>query len=508
MNFKNFSEIIEFNGKEYPQKMFCIEYSTGRKVTYSKFDSQVNQCCNFLEAHSLAKGDIISVCIKNSYAFIVIYFACLRLNAAVNPLPSSLSYQEIRKSLEFLSSKMIFIDDQHQDKDFSFISQTFFMSNKYNSFFDELSRHASRYTNSVDEENAACYYYTSGTISNPKCIMYSHKNMVSLIGSMTRSFHFCFGDIHLGILPLGHTAITNYTLLPVIYNASTLILCESLMKIRSDFWKIVSKNNVSYVEMVPTSLFMILNTPYERSDIEGNSTLKYIGCGSAPLAVDVQKKFQERFSIPVINLYGLSETGPTHYDDPFSEDWQPGSIGRPIDVCECINFRKDKTEADIDEIGEIAIKGENVFMGYYKNGEAYEKVMCNGYFLTGDLGYKDARGIFYFVGRKKDLIIKGGVNISSAEIEEVLYQINEIQIAAVIGVPDIIFGEEIVAFVKLKDGFLIEEGDIRSYCVKNLQVLKCPKGIYIVENVPLGPSGKILKRKLKENYKRGYYGKK
>ncbi len=508
MNFKSFPEIIEFNGKEYPQKIFCIEYSTGRKMTYSEFNSQVNQCCHFLEAHSLSKGDIVSICIRNSYVFIVIYFACLRLNAAVNPLPSSLSYQEIRKNLEFLSSKMILIDDQHQGKNFSFIDQVFFMSRKYDSFFDELSRYASQYEYSIDEENVACYYYTSGTISDPKCIMYSHKNMVSLIGSMTRSFHFCFEDIHLGFLPLGHTAIINYTMLPVIYNASTLILCESLMKIRPDFWKIVSKNNVSYVEMVPTSLFMILNTPYERSDIEGNNTLRYVGCGSAPLAVDVQKKFQKKFNIPVINLYGLSETGPTHYDDPFNEDWQPGSIGRPFDVCECVIFKEDKSEADIGEIGEIAIKGENVFVGYYKNEKAYKEMMYDGYFLTGDFGYKDAKGIFYFVDRKKSLIIKGGVNILPGEIEEVLYQMNEIQIAAVIGVPDIIFGQEIITFVKLKDGFLIEEEDIRSYCVKNLQALKCSKEIYIVEDIPLGPSGKILKRKLKENYNRGYYGKK
>jgi long-chain acyl-CoA synthetase len=330
--------------------------------------------------------------------------------------------------------------------------------------------------------------------------------MVSLIHSMTVSFRFKFDDIHIGFLPLGHTAITNYSLLPVIYNASTLILCENFMKIRAEFWKIVNRFKATYVEMVPTLLFMMLNTPYDQADIENNKTLKYVGCGSAPLSLDTQLDYKEKFGIPVINLYGLSEAGPTHFDDPFREGWEPGSIGIPIHNCECIILREDKSEADINEIGEIALKGDNVFIGYYNNEEAYREVMHNDYFLTGDLGYKKEDGQFYFVDRKKDLIIKGGVNIVPGEVEEVLYQLKDIEVAAVIGIPDAIYGEDVVAFVKPVKNVQISEDEIRSYCLQHFQEFKCPKRVIIIDKFPLGPSKKILKRELKQQYTEGHYG--
>ncbi|MDD5166217.1 MAG: MarR family EPS-associated transcriptional regulator [Candidatus Omnitrophica bacterium] len=508
INFGNFSEIIEFNARKYPQKLFCVDHSTDRSITYAEFNSYVNRCCNFLKDMSVGEGDIVSVCIKNGIAFMIIYFASMRLGASVNPLPASLSYQEIKKNMEFLPVKLLFAEDRFKGNDFTGKGSVFFMDYKHDCFFDAISKYPPSYKSIINEDSIACYYYTSGTTNNPKCIMYTHKNMVSLVRSMTKSFHFAFSDIHLGFLPLGHTAITNYQLLPAVYNASTLLLYENFMKLRADFWKIIRDNSVTYVEVVPSVLFMMLNTPYQDADIAGNTTLKYIGCGSAPLAVDIQKQAREKFGIPVANLYGLSETGPTHFDDPFRDGWRPGSVGKPIDACECRIFREDKTDADIGEVGEIAVKGDNVFRGYYKNDAAYQQVMHNGYFLTGDLGYKDKDGYFYFADRKKDLIIKGGVNIVPAEVEEVLYQLQEVQIAAVIGIEDVIYGEDVVAFVKLKDGFIIGEDKIKVFCAENLQGIKCPKEIYIIDDMPLGPSGKILKKELKKRYAENYYGRK
>jgi long-chain acyl-CoA synthetase len=496
----SFPEIIRYHGKMQPQKIFCFEYSSGRSFNYGEFDKYVSQCCYLLKDQGIKPGDIVSSCFRNSFALIVVYFACLRLNAVINPLPSSLASDEINRFLKNVSSKLLFIEDIYGPKKQFAAGRVFLIDDGQKNFFDALARYKSDYTNNIEPKNLACLYYTSGTTRDPKCVMYSHRNMVSLVQGMTESFRFSSADIHLGILPLGHTAITNYSLLPVVYNASTLVLCDSFMKIRPDFWKIINDHRVTYVETVPTVLVMMLNTPYEQFDIKSNRSLKYIGCGSAPLATEIQKKVQDKFSLPVINLYGLSETGPTHFDDPLAPNWQPGSIGKPIAGCECVILDEAKMETANEEIGEIAIKGEQVFIGYYNNDQATQQVMHHGYFLTGDLGYKSASGLNFFVDRKKDLIIKGGVNILPGEVEEVLFQLDGVRIAVVAGVPDPIYGEEVMAFIKLKAGRSLTEEIVKNYCRQLLQPLKCPKTVIFVEDIPMGPSGKILRKELKRRW--------
>ena len=507
MEHRTFSDIIRFNARTYPDKTFCIEYSSGEKINYNNFNAKINQCCHFLKEKGINKNDIISVALENHLIMIIIYFAALRLNAAVNPLPSSLSPEEIKKNCTFLQPKILFLEDIQAYKAYKTSYTVFYLDETRDQFFDLLETYDKEYDQkSISWHDVACYYYTSGTTSNPKCIMYSHKNMISLIRSMTISFRHSFDDIHLGFLPLGHTAITNYQLLPVIFNAGTLVLCENFMKIRPQFWKIINQHKITYVQMVPTLLYMMLNTPYSEEDIAANKSLKYVGCGSAPLSLDIQQKFNRKFTIPVVNLYGLSESGPSHFDDPFVKNWQPGSIGKPIYDCSCKIFREDKTEAGVDEIGEIGLKGDNIFTGYYKNENAYHAVMHQNYFLTGDFGYIDTNGIFYFVDRKKDLIIKGGVNIFPGEIEEVLYHLNAIELTAVIGIPHPIYGEDIVAFIKFKPGLSMSEKEIDDYCRQNLQPFKCPQQIIITDTIPLGPSKKILKRELRKIYLEDFHG--
>lgn len=504
MKFNNFSEILTYNAKEYPDKIFIHEYSTKKTVKYRELDSLVNRCCDFLiQKYQINEQEPISLCFENSIGFLILYLACIRLNAIVNPMPSSLSYQEIKKNVSFVKSKILFLSSYIKGEDFGFVQHVYFMEDGQDNFFKELSGFSERFEPgniSRNKNSVASYYYTSGTTSNPKCIMYTHRNMVCVIDSVVRTFLFNHEDRHLGILPLGHTAIINYSFLPMLYIGGTLVLCENFIKIRPDFWKIISMFEITYVEVVPTILITLLHTPYDSKDIKENRSLKYIACGSAPLPVDIQKEFQTKYGIPVANLYGLSETGPSHFDYPFRKNWKPGTIGIPLDINECIILREDKSMADVKEVGEIAIKGDNVFTGYLRNERAYQNVIYNGYFLTGDMGYKDDEGIFYFVDRKKDLIIKGGVNIFPGEIEEVIYELEGIRSVAVLGIPDPVFGEDVVAFVSLKERSAIGKEEILAHCSKNLQIFKCPKNIYIVENIPTGPSGKLLKRELREKY--------
>ncbi len=219
------------------------------------------------------------------------------------------------------------------------------------------------------------------------------------------------------------------------------------------------------------------------------SSLSFIGCGSSTLPLESQKEFMNHYNIGVGNLYGLSETGPTHIDDPREKKWQPGSIGIPIDVNEC----------KVSENGELLIKGDNVFIGYYKNQNLYEDVVVNGWFQTGDLGYID-NGRHYFTDRKKDLIIKGGINIVPMEIEEVIYKHSEILECVVVGREDSIHGEEVVA-VCVTNGSITEENlskEILEICRAELSSYKIPKQIYFWEELPKTASHKLLRKDVRK----------
>ena len=168
-----------------------------------------------------------------------------------------------------------------------------------------------------------------------------------------------------------------------------------------------------------------------------------------------------------------------------------------MSVNECKIFDKNFVELGSGEVGQIGLKGDNVFVGYYKNDKAYRESFFGDYFLTGDIGYRDDKGKYYFSDREKDLIIKSGVNILPGEVEEVIFKLPGVQSAAVVGVPDEYFGESIIAFVQKKD-YLLTEADVINILSENLQPLKIPSRVIFIDEMPVGPSGKILKRKLRE----------
>ncbi len=492
--FSSILDALDKNSKDKGSKLFCKDLSSGHEYTYQQFNILVNQCANYI-TKNFNETSIISSALKNSIEGLIIFFAAQKVGASINPMPHSLSISEIEKNLHFVQPDLLFIEGSDSPLICKKISQVN-IDREVDNFIETISLYGEKFDFMPSSEDTAALYYTSGTTSNPKCIEYTHGNQIALIDSICRDFSYSSNSVHFGILPIGHTAITNYQLLPVIFQGSTLFLAESYMDVRRNFWEIIYENNISNIQTVPTILEMIINTPTEFKDFR-NLSLKYIGCGSAPLAVELQNKFYNKFSLPVANLYGLSESGPSHFDDPLEADWRPGSIGKPIDVNDCKIFRDDMTEAHENESGQIGLKGNNIFKGYYKNQKATKECMFNNYFLTGDLGYRDSGGRFYFSDRTKDLIIKGGVNIYPGEIEEVIYELQGIRLVAVVGIEDKIYGEDIKAFIQKDDDSNINERDVMEHCRKSLQKMKMPTEIVFIEEMPKTASGKILKRNLR-----------
>ena len=245
---------------------------------------------------------------------------------------------------------------------------------------------------------------------------------------------------------------------------------------------------------------MLLNT-YPEGVPEGLKTdqLRFAMCGSAPVPAEVMKRFEETFHCPVIEGYGLSESTCRSTFNPPAERRRPGSCGLPIGN-EMKVVDDDENEVPAGELGEIVLRGENILKGYFKNPEATASAFRGGWFHTGDIGYRDKDGFFFIVDRKSDMIIRGGENIYPREIDEVLSQHPAVAAAATIGVPDPLYGEEVAAFIVLKDGKKVSEADLISHCQKDLADYKCPKTIRIVKEIPKGPTGKLLKRELAKQF--------
>jgi long-chain acyl-CoA synthetase len=499
---KNFSEIIDYHAGHHPDRVFIHDVRSGREYTFREFNRIVEKTANYLISLGVRAGDRVTIVIENSPEYCFFFFAVIRMGAVVNPMPFTSHREEILKNARMVEPRKIFVDSR-KERDFAGgnigKSIVFVPVGADRPFEKSIAGMVGQLAKGVElEENSpACLYYSSGTTADPKGVLYSHRNMIALTASLCRGFAFSAEkEVHLVMLPLGHTASTNYSLLPCAYLGGKIVMAESFWHIRNRIWKLIEEHRIDYMEVVPTVLYSILNIYRAKVDADVSS-LRFVGCGSAPLQRGVQEHFQERFGLKVANLYGLSETGPTHVDDPRAPGWKPGSIGVPLDVNDVRIVDDHDRETGPNQTGEIVVKGDNVFVGYYQNEALYRKIVVNGYFHTGDLGIMDEKGVFYFVDRKKDLIIKGGINIAPGEIDEILMLHPAVKEGVTIGVPDPMFGEEVKSFVVARDGMSITPEEIIAHCSKYLPMTKTPKFVDVVDDIPKTHSGKLLRNKLR-----------
>jgi long-chain acyl-CoA synthetase len=259
--------------------------------------------------------------------------------------------------------------------------------------------------------------------------------------------------------------------------------------------QIIQRDHVDVFEGVPTMYGAMLHvSDRDRYDV---SNLKVCASGGAAMPVELMRGFEEAFGCKVLEGYGLSETSPVASFNHPDRERKPGSIGTPIDGVEMKVVDEDGAEVAQGEVGEIVIRGHNVMKGYWQRPEATAEAIRDGWFHTGDMARIDDDGYFFIVDRKKDMIIRGGFNVYPREIEEVLYEHPAVREAAVIGVPHETHGEEVAAAVVLKDGAQATADELREYVKGNVAAYKYPRHVFFVDELPKGPTGKILKREIK-----------
>jgi acyl-coenzyme A synthetase/AMP-(fatty) acid ligase len=485
--FESLDTYLEYFSKESPDKTFVFELKRNLGLSYKKTNELVNSLCHFFQKRGFKQGDIITLYLDNNLELVLLLLASLRFGTVAFLYPSLFIPAELKKDLELIPSKAVFVSAERAEEFRTITRQRLIVvkTQSQNGLLDKIAGLNGRYDQQeIRPEDNALLYQSSGAACQPRGIYYTHGNLAALIPSVCRGFRFSETDIHLIGLPLAHSAALNYSLFPVLMSGGSVILADSFWNIRDSFWKVCGLYGVSYVEVVPTVLYMLYHLSFDGRDRSALKTIKYIGCGSAPLSESLQMEFEKNFGLPAANLYGLTETGPTHVDYPLSEEWRRGTIGRPLDVNRVTILDEDGKECNPGEKGEIAVKGENVFPGYAVWPELTRKCFKQDYFCTGDIGLKDREEYFYFCGIKKELIIRGGINIHPDEINEVILSHPQVKKCRTEGIPNDFFGEQIKTFIVLKTKGAISEKELKAYCSRFLSPIKIPDFVAFVKEIP------------------------
>jgi long-chain acyl-CoA synthetase len=346
----------------------------------------------------------------------------------------------------------------------------------------------------------AVLFYTSGTTGRPKGAVLTHANLVlnAFVNAYTAN-HIVPEDVMFGCLPLFHTFGQTVALNGTFLVGGTLILQPRFEPAAA--LALMEEHGVTAFLGVPTMYMALLAAARAGGPIPA---LRLCVSGGAPLPVKVLEEFNEVFSTRIQEGYGLSETSPTATVNQLEYGIEPGSIGHPIWGVEVEIADPDVDDAivlkDVGEVGEIVIRGHNVFAGYHDRPEATEAVIVDGWFRSGDLGTKDERGFLRIVDRKKDLILRGGYNVYPREVEEVLVRHPAVDQVAVVGVPHETHGEEVLAVVVLREGATEDGDELLAWAGERVARHKRPRLVRFVDELPLGPSRKVLKRELRDRF--------
>src|SRR3990172_4096130 len=361
------------------------------------------------------------------------------------------------------------------------------------SYEEEISRESDRFEPVPrSETDLAVILYTSGTTGPPKGVALSHGNLESNARASASLYELDRDRWGVGVLPLSHS----YGL--TVMNAGHLLGTRGAL-LRwfnpEEVLKTIQEFRAEAMSGVPTMFVYLLNYPdASRYD---TSSMRIWGSGAAPLPVEIVEPFERRFGGKLLEGYGLTEASPVVSAHRLSGVRKLGSVGQSIPGV-TVSIRDDGDRAlPAGEVGEVCVKGPNVMMGYYRNPEETARTIRGGWLRTGDMGRLDAEDFLYIVERKKDLIIRGGFNIYPRDVEEALYAFPKAAEAAVIGMPDALMGEEILAFVVLRPGQSTTADEVIAFCQGRLAKYKCPKEIRFVDALPKSPVGKILRKELR-----------
>jgi long-chain acyl-CoA synthetase len=465
------------------------------EVTYDQLNEASARVAAMLKDKGAGPGDRVGIMLPNIPQFAATYYGTLRAGGVVVPMNPLLKGRETSFYLSDPEAKVLFAFSGFEEaaKQGADEAGAELILVTPGEFEQQIAEYEPDYgVEDRADDDTAVILYTSGTTGKPKGAELTHSNLLKNAQVSGTLADVSEDDILLGALPLFHSFGQTCGL-----NATMAVGAKLSMIPRFDPAKaleIIQRDKVTIFQGVPTMFTAMLHD--DSKDDADVSCLRVCMSGGSAMPVEVLRGFEEQFGCKVLEGYGLSETSPVASFNHPDRDRKPGTIGTPIEGVEMKVVDEQGNEVDQGEVGEIVIKGHNVMKGYWNRPEATEEAIKDGWFHTGDMGKIDEDGYFSIVDRKKELIIRGGYNVYPREVEEVLYEHPAVQEAAVIGVPDEKMGEEVGAAVVLKPGEDISEDDLRSYVKEQVAGYKYPRKLWFLDELPKGPTGKILKREI------------
>jgi long-chain acyl-CoA synthetase len=450
-----------------------------------------------LHSEGLRPGDSVGLMLPNVPYFPILYYGVLRAGGVVVPMNVLLKAREVAFYLEDPGAKFVFAWHQFADEAHKGAEGTGAQVLEVApGALEQQLADAEPSPEVADRarDDTAVILYTSGTTGKPKGAELTHANLHDNARvCQERLFTLDERDVVLGALPLFHAFGQT-----VCMNCAALVGACLTMIARFDPAKaleIIERDKATMFAGVPTMYNAMLHHPErDRFDV---SRLRLCVSGGAAMPEEVMRAFEQAFGCKVLEGYGLSETSPVASFNHPDRERKPGSIGTPLEGVEMKVVDDADNDVTAGAVGEIVIRGHNVMKGYWKRPDATEEVMRGGWFHTGDMARIDEDGYFFIVDRKKDLIIRGGYNVYPREIEEVLYAHPAVAEAAVVGIPHAELGEEVGACVALKPGEQASADDVKAFVKEQVAAYKYPRHVWFVDELPKGPTGKILKREIR-----------
>lgn len=505
--------------KLQPQK--TAYHFMGKDTSYAEFDQSVSMFASALLGVGVKEGDHVAFLLGNTPHFLISLYATMRIGATAIPINPIYSPDEISYILHNSDAKAVITLDQllplveKAAVAFPTIEQYIIcetsddVKEKIEALPEAAKEKVQLFSRliatgkpnfepvSVNENETAIILYTSGTTGHPKGAMLTHKNLYSNARDVGDYLGFSENDRIVATLPVFHVfALTVVVNAPLLKGATVLLLPRFSP---SEVFNTIKSEQATVFAGVPTMFNFLYQYPEGKT--EDFDSIRLAISGGASLPVALLHNFEEKFNVRVSEGYGLSEASPVTCFNPLDRERVPGSIGTNIVNVENKVVDEYGDEVPVGEVGELIVRGPNVMKGYYKMPEETAVAIRDGWLYTGDLARQDENGYFYIVDRKKDMIIVGGYNVYPREVEEVLFAHPDIVEAAVIGVPDPDFGEEVQAFVVLKKGAQLEEKALKEFCAKRLAKYKIPETIDFLDELPKNTTGKILRRSLKQHVK-------
>jgi long-chain acyl-CoA synthetase len=477
--------------------------SRRKQTTYDELRAQAGALRGGLSDLGLVPGDRVALLCGNNWYFVVSYLAALGAGLVAVPLNPSSPAPEVQRQLAEVGARAVVVGPAGRasmagvDRAATPVLEHVIASTGVDLVgavaLDDVMAHDPVPVVDRADDDLAVLLFTSGTAGSPKAAMLTHGNLASILNAAERTAGERSDDVLLGVIPLFHIFGLNVVLGFGLATGSTVVLIERFDP--ASALEALRVHGVTIVMGPPTMWAAWAALP--DADPEAMRSVRLAASGAAKLPADVALMIEDRFGVEIAEGYGLTETSPI-VASSFGTDAPVGSIGRPVDGVEMRIVDQDGDDVLVGDAGEIWIRSQGVFKGYWNDPDATRSALtADGWLRTGDMAVVNDDGYIFLVDRAKDIIIVSGFNVYPAEVEDVLIEHPGIDAVAVVGVAHPYTGEGVKAYVVVTDGHAVEEDEIIEFCEQRLARYKCPSKVMFVDDLPQGMGGKVLRRVLR-----------